>query len=417
MLRDAAAAPPLPPLKRSGLFYLGLLLLLAGVFYVLLLASLAGVGFGLYELAIFTPMFLDHMRGTLAVKLLLVAYGSIALFGIAILRGIFARTGGDPPGLPLTRANYPRVFALTDGVAKRVSARPIDDVFITPEDEIGVWEETALYMPPGFGKRKLVIGMGALNYLSLEQLKSVLAHEYGHFSNKDTFFSRFIYRVLVSFSEIIDILGSSMIQRFNPLFWMLYGYVWFYSLLASGLSRRNEFAADRFAVEAFGGDSFRQAIIASHVEGSFFNEAGMKGAFDLAMEGREFKNIYRVVSFQRWSLQTADPRNVQRAAHAFLKRGTGAYDSHPSLRERLEAQGQLATILDLPPPPRPVPCEKQPEDPMFSSVHPDAVPSAAEVLFQDRTVEVQRVLSNMISERFHLFAQAYAKASDRALLQ
>jgi Zn-dependent protease with chaperone function len=36
------------------------------------------------------------------------------------------------------------------------------------------------------GERVLILGMASLNDLSQGQLRAILAHEYGHFTNRDT---------------------------------------------------------------------------------------------------------------------------------------------------------------------------------------------------------------------------------------
>src|SRR5205823_8254931 len=157
----------------------------------------------------------------------------------------------------------------------------------------------------------LVLGMGALNYLTLEQFRSVMAHEYGHFSHKDTFFSRFIYRVSHSYEALLSQLSGSQIQYLNPFYWLLRGYVGLYHLIAASFSRRREFFADRFAVLAYGPQIFQRALVASHVEGSFFSQVGMRRVLELAHEGKGFKNGYHYVGANRKFFENENPQAVR----------------------------------------------------------------------------------------------------------
>ncbi|MDD4891367.1 MAG: M48 family metallopeptidase, partial [Phycisphaerae bacterium] len=187
--------------------YLLVLLILVAMFYVLLAACLLACGWGLYLLVTHLPEILAHVRGR-GIKLVFMVGLGIVIFGYSLLRAMVVRTGGDPLGARMTRNDQPRLFGVLDEVCRKVSARPVNEVFVTPETEIGVWEESAIYMPPGAGKRKLVLGLASLCFLTLDQLKSILAHEYGHFSNRDTYWSRFIARVFAGVNEVRGVMAG-----------------------------------------------------------------------------------------------------------------------------------------------------------------------------------------------------------------
>jgi len=390
----------LPPIRKPSKLYLGVLLCLVILFYLLLAAALLATAYAFYRLILFVPNYLQHVRGGGAIKLLIAAFIGIIVFGAAILRGILVKIGGDPFGIKLSRDEHPEVFALSDEVAAKVSASPIDDVFLTPEDDLGVWEEAALYKPPGLGKRKIVRGMAALNYLTLEQLRCILAHEYGHFSNRDTFFGRFIHRVRGSYGALLTELSGSKIQYLNPLYWIIRLYFFIYDLISSSFSRRQEFAADRFAVEAYGGPVFRHGLVAAHLEGIFFNQVGMRQAFELAKEGKAFDNVYRFVSAAREDLEKNRLSEKQAALEKLLAHKTGARDSHPCLKDRLEAQGEPASFDALAPPPRAV------ADPGPARETLPGEPSAAEALFGKQAGALQSELSRMLAAKFQHFIRA-----------
>ena len=68
--------------------------------------------------------------------------------------------------------------------------------------------------------------MSTLHYLSVAELQSILAHEYAHFSHRDTFYHRFIYQVSLSIQEALAGMAQSGGNTIyvNPFFWFLYVY-------------------------------------------------------------------------------------------------------------------------------------------------------------------------------------------------
>src|SRR5687768_3881784 len=89
----------LPPIRKVGIFYILILFILAVGFYALLLASLAAYGWLVYLLVQWTPDLLQVVaRRPTTIKLiapvLIAAYGALAVFGLATIRGFLVRTGG-----------------------------------------------------------------------------------------------------------------------------------------------------------------------------------------------------------------------------------------------------------------------------------------------------------------------------------
>lgn len=384
----------LPPIQNPSKVNVAVLLFLVFIFYIILLTCLGVTAYALVKVLMFTPFYFRHFRGSGAVEIYIVILIGIVLFGLGLIGAIFAKVGTDPLGLRLSREKHAKVFGLTDEVAQAVAADPIHEIFLTPEDELGVWEEAALYLPPGTGKRKIILGMGALSYLTLQQLRSILAHEYGHFSNRDTYFARFIHRVMAGYNELITIISASRIQIVNPLFWLIRIYVDLFNSMAFSFSRRKEIVADRFAVEAYGADIFGEALIAAHVGGDIFSQIGIEGAFELAKESRGFKNIYRFVSEARDDMQQNSPNEYNAAYAETFKQCSAAPGTHPSLRDRLKAQGidveqvMLSNIV------WPVDYEER-------RTKDDTGPiSAAQSLFGEETLELQHKLSEMVAAKY-----------------
>ncbi|MGY3200283.1 M48 family metallopeptidase [Streptomyces sp. TE5632] len=151
-------------------------LLLAGFYLlgVLLLAVLAGIDYLLYL----------YVPSGLAAKLYLVS----ALLAIPLVRSLFMlRTpkAEEAPGLPVTEADEPVLWRIVRELADRIGTRAPSRILLTPDVNAAVAEDVRLLglLP---GPRRLYLGVPLLQGLTEAQLRSVLAHELGHYSNADT---------------------------------------------------------------------------------------------------------------------------------------------------------------------------------------------------------------------------------------
>ena len=123
-----------------------------------------------------------------------------------------------------------------------------------------------------FGKSTLIITRGSLELLDDECLKGLIAHEFGHFSNKDTnaillatvsnFFMSFVISKLTDLKNRID--NSKNRGGFLIMICKFIVDVWYYQFRALAIigelilmrtSRQNEYRADQFALKSdFGAD-------------------------------------------------------------------------------------------------------------------------------------------------------------------
>ncbi|MEV4336408.1 M48 family metalloprotease [Streptomyces sp. NPDC049590] len=169
------------------------LVLLLG-FYLLslvLLAVLAGV-----DVLVFS-----QGHGLLTAK---VGFVTVVL-AVPVVRGmLMLRTpkGEDPPGLPVTDTDEPRLWALVRELAAAAGTRAPERILLTGEVNASVSEEPRLLglLP---GPRRLTLGMPLLTGLTEAQLRSVLGHEFGHFTGGDTRLSALVVRGRVQIGRVI----------------------------------------------------------------------------------------------------------------------------------------------------------------------------------------------------------------------
>ena len=260
------------------LFYLAIPFILAGL--------LAATGLLLY---------LIFLLPRIPVKLIIIVV-VVGLGGIwAILKSLFAAPGQGSFGVAKTAEQCPQLYQVLGEVAQRVDTDPVDAVYLAPGSAIGVHQEgRGPFGLLGVKRRVLTLGLSTMHFLTVDELKAILAHEYAHFSHSDTFYSRFIYQVNLSIQQALDGMGQSggKLHYVNPFYWFLVLYHKAYNLLAAGFSRSREFLADRMASSLYGSDVFTSALTRVMTDGSLFEMTIYDNITRLLHEGKAFVNMY-----------------------------------------------------------------------------------------------------------------------------
>ncbi|MFZ5442011.1 MAG: M48 family metalloprotease [Myxococcota bacterium] len=307
---------------------------LGAVFFYASLPFIAVVVIGLFG------GLLSLGAGRMPTKLLvlLIIGGGATL--LALVRSLFVRVSDDDdPGLRLELSRLPRLKALLDSVASRVGTRPVDAVFLSPGTELEVFERGPLMQRlRGRGERCLVLGRGLLEGFEVGGFRSVLAHEFGHFSHEDTAGGD----VALMTRRSLQRLGSALAESgtgtwYNPAWWFFRLYRQVFLRISQGASRLQEVLADRVAVFAFGSAAFAQGY--RHVvEQSVRFEAHARRVVQQCVERKQpLVNVYRFVPESK-----PTEAAIAQELDAHLNREPDALDSHPSARERLTWAATLA---------------------------------------------------------------------------
>jgi Zn-dependent protease with chaperone function len=321
-----------------------LVLLLCGVYFylsipVLLIMIVAAGGGAIYA---FLAM------GVIPVKLVvLIAIVVIATIG-AILRSLFIRAQPSSLGHRVDLDRQPRLRVLLQEVAGKVGTRPVDAVYLTPGTDMGVTERAGLWssMRASRVERNLIMGIGLFDGMTQLQLRSVLAHEYGHFRNADTAGGGFALAVRRSlFVMIIRLARSGAAGAYNPVWWFLRAYHRIYLGVSQGASRLQEVLADRWAIDAYGTAAFvagYRHVVARSVQFDHEVNATIKEVVDAR---RPLPNLYQY----RAQSSDAAARDVADAIGKEMTREPTAYDSHPSPQQRIDWAQALAAEHDAQP--------------------------------------------------------------------
>jgi Zn-dependent protease with chaperone function len=258
---------------------------------------------------------------------------------IAIVRSVFTRAQDQDPGQLLSREEAPELYALAVEVADRVGTRPVDAVYVTPASEIGVKERGSLPQKlRGAGQRCLILGLGALPGMTQSQLKAILAHEYGHFSNCDTAGGNLARQVGASIHRMVYGLAINGLARwYNPAWLFVNGFNRVFLRVTLGASRLQEILADRYAVLAYGVRNFVDGLTHIVHQSIAFNVQVTQEVRTAVGEKRTLQNLYLLPPIQSDSLKEELETKVDEA----MNRLTSPYDSHPAVQERIRLLHQL----------------------------------------------------------------------------
>jgi Zn-dependent protease with chaperone function len=265
--------------------------------------------------------------------------GFFATWGV--IRSAFVGPSFDVLGLLVNREQHPQLFRTLQEVAERLDTSPVDEVYLTPSSAIGVYEGGK--GPFGLFKRRRVmeIGISTLTQLTTSELKAILAHEYGHFTHQDPFYTRFISQVTMSLANSLAVMNAAggSANYINPFYWFYWLYLRAYALLASGFSRSREFLADRRAVVAYGKTAFISGLTKVVVDGTVFESTAVQNICSELHAGHKFVNVFDAFRQYRDQPQLADAHN--QLLENIRNAKPSWFDSHPTYSERVAAVSQF----------------------------------------------------------------------------
>lgn len=339
------------------------------VSYVALLLLSIGitVGFTLLGVLIFAakPMFL-----TAVLCLGLFASGLTILF--FLLKFVFASTKVDTGHLTqIYEQDEPQLFALIHEVVNEVDTSFPKKVFLSHDVNASVFYDSSfwsMFLPI---RKNLQIGVGMVNAVTQQELKAILAHEFGHFSQRSMKVGSYVYHVnqiiynmlyknesldnmfekwgnISGYSAIFIGISVFIIQQIQHILKHLYEYV---NLNYLALSREMEFHADEIAAHVAGS----QALADSLLRLSFANHAlnNVLTFYDSKFsENIRSRNIYpehRSVMLlfaerNRYQMRNGFPQIELATLKRYDKSKLNLEDqwsSHPSDEDRVKALQQL----------------------------------------------------------------------------
>ncbi len=231
------------------------------------------------------------------------------------------------PGPLISPKDYPSLFKEIEYISKVAQQKAPDEVYLTLEVNAWVTERSSFF---GFGtKRVMGVGLPLLQLLTVSQLRSILAHEFGHYYGGDTKLSPIAYKTRMRIERTIKILTQLQSNLVN--IFLAYGRM-FLKVTAS-LSRTQELKADTFAAQISGSQNFINALKVVHSAGDIldtFWKNEMAPVLRAECKPVLMKCFKRYINAQ--PIKEIMDKNLDNEIRYPL---VSIYNTHPTLKERI----------------------------------------------------------------------------------
>jgi Zn-dependent protease with chaperone function len=303
-------------------------------FYVLALGIAAALLWIPYE------AYANNVR--LPVKLALVC---VALAGTIIWAVLPRIDRFVPPGPQLSAVDSPQLFDVLTGVASSTEQAMPAHVYLVNDVNAFVTQRGGVM---GFGSRRVMgIGLPLMQALTVQELKAVLAHEFGHYHAGDVRIGPWIYKTRAAIGRTIQQLGDGYLQKI----FVAYGNL--FLRVTHAVSRRQEFIADEVAARAAGAGAMASALRKVHGAAVAFHRYWGAEVSPVLSSGYLPPLASGFAKFVQVESVSA---NVARSIETEEAEGESSpYDTHPPLRERVAAlksqpqgtQGDIRAAVSL----------------------------------------------------------------------
>jgi Zn-dependent protease with chaperone function len=311
---------------------------IGGIYYYISLPFVMVLVIGLAAVVTYA----SYLSGSLFIKLLLVLWAGALITVYKMIKSLFLKVEKEDPGRSLSHDEAPGLWDLTRRVAETVSTRPVDEIRVTPGTDLAVYESGSWRdKSRDRARRILILGVGVLNDFDLNGFRAVLAHEYGHFSHRDTAGGDVALRVnadMMKFAYAM-ILGGQNVW-WNLAFHFLRIYHFIYRRISHGATRLQEVLADRVAAAKYGAQAFEEGLTHIIKKSAEFSVLATREINESASARRSLQNVYELPV-------TADS-DIQMRAEQTLNRETTEDDTHPSPSDRFRFTRKIVSQSEPP---------------------------------------------------------------------
>jgi Zn-dependent protease with chaperone function len=363
------AAPTPAYVRHARLAFLGVVL-----FLVVYLGLTAWFGAAVWRLTFAAPPE-DRVLG------FFISLPALFLFGF-LLKGLFRIRSQPITGLiEVSADDQPDLIAFVHRVADQAGAPKPHRIFLAPAVNAAVFYDVGFLNLLFPSRKNLLIGMGLIETLTLDELRAVLAHEFGHFAQGTMRVGSWVYIARQVVADLItrrDAFDSTLAWiaradlRVAWIGWGMQIIVWSIRsildtlfrgvmLLERALSREMEFQADLVAVSVSGSDSLVHALHCLGAADDAFDRALQFSAAEVRA-GHPVEDLFAVQSrvLARMAEVLGDPTHgrapplpaADRASHRVFEAGIAEappmWSTHPPNHER-EANAKrryVASVLD-----------------------------------------------------------------------
>ncbi|KAF2516884.1 M48 family metalloprotease [Flavobacterium salilacus subsp. salilacus] len=262
------------------------------VFFVFTYMALIALAVGLTIACGYGGIMLIAVSPSLITLLLgagIMSIGLIVLF--FLLKFIIKSNKADRSGLiEITREEEPELFSFIEEIVNEVGTKFPKHVYLSADVNASVFYNSgfwSMFLPVG---KNLMIGIGLMNTITVDELKGILAHEFGHFSQRSMKVGSYVHNVnhvihnmlydnesfqkavnrwasISSYITIFVVLGVRVIMGIQWVLKQVYQVV---NLNYLALSREMEFHADEVAANVAGSQPLVTSLLRAGLAGNAY---------------------------------------------------------------------------------------------------------------------------------------------------
>jgi len=276
----------------------------------------------------------------------------------------------------ITRNNEPKLFQMIDEIVKEAGTDFPKKVYLAYDVNASVFYDSSfwsMFLPI---KKNLIIGVGLVNACTKQELKAILAHEFGHFSQRSMKVGSYVYNVNQIIFNLVNedesyrntVQGWANASGYFALFaelaikitqaiqWILRKMYSFINIRHMALSREMEFHADEVAANIAGSIALEESLLRLDLAGNSYSSV-IDFYNSKIEESQTSKNIYKEQNFvmnylaKESELELKYNLPVVKISEAGLFNKSklvieNQWASHPSTEDRVAKLRQLNIIKD-----------------------------------------------------------------------
>jgi hypothetical protein len=275
------------------------------------------------------------MAGHIPIRLVAVLAVAALTTAYMMVRSLFVRLKSEDPGRSLAPDEAPGLWDLTRDVAASIGTRPVDEIRVTSGTELAVYERgTMRERAQDRAHHILILGVGLLNDFTQNSFRAVLAHEYGHLTNRDTAGGDVALRVNHHMANLARaIILARQAVPWNIGFQFLRVYHFIFRRISYGATRLQEMLADKVAVLTYGAAAFEEGlrhVIRREIE---LQDIAHSEISDASKLGRPLRNIYELLP--------TDEKMIEDKIEAQINKKTSEDNTHPSAADRFRFANRI----------------------------------------------------------------------------
>lgn len=343
--------------------------------YLLMVMLAAALAWGCFQAGVFI-MLLRLSWISILVGLGVMLMGALVIF--FLVKFLFASSEGTQDiGIQINESDEPQLFEFIRRVANEVGTHFPRKIFLVPDVNASVFYSSSfwsLFIPT---RKNLNIGLGLVNSLNISEFKAVLAHEFGHFSQKSMRLGSYVYYVnqvifnmlyqnngwisaansIANIQAILSFFVQVAAYIVQGVQWVLRGMYSIVNRRYLSLSRAMEFHADTISASVSGSNNLTQALRQIELGMMTYQQVIQKCNELLAseraplncyvgqrVEAAHFADVHRLPLHQGLPFVTREFMENRQPARVNFK---NQWASHPTREERednLQAVGLIAPV-------------------------------------------------------------------------